>query len=183
MLFRSDSARRAASSERAAACSARVASAFSSFMHPAPRTVTNIKLAIPALIDRKRIPLTSLGWPPEAGWLEKSPPLGTKGQGPQPTLCVITRALPDINRRFLHAFVNGQDHANRASMLNEQGLESTDRGSDIIRKIGYLTRVTKCIGRQQWMGEPGCRHPKSGVDGDGRLPLQCFGVVSGSEAR
>src|SRR2546422_1070652 len=66
-----DSARLAASSARVAACSARVAVPLSSCAHPAPITVTSIRLATLAPIDRKRIPLPPCCWSPQPG-LEKS---------------------------------------------------------------------------------------------------------------
>src|SRR5439155_8811768 len=62
-----DSARLAASSARVAACSARVAVPLSSCAHPAPITVTSIRLATLAPIDRKRIPLPPCCWSPQPG--------------------------------------------------------------------------------------------------------------------
>src|SRR5206468_8291025 len=62
-----DSARLAASSARVAACFARVAVPLSSCAHPAPITVTSIRLATLAPIDRKRIPLPPCCWSPQPG--------------------------------------------------------------------------------------------------------------------
>src|SRR5205823_2910341 len=78
-----DSARLAASSARVAACSARVAVPLSSCAHPAPITVTSIRLATLAPIDRKRIPLPPCCWSPQPGGRKKRPPLVTKGVAEQ----------------------------------------------------------------------------------------------------
>src|SRR5262245_5932350 len=84
------SARRAASSARAAACSARVAVAVSSFFaHPEPMTVISIKLATPAPIERKRIPLTSIFVGHPAGVARKIATLLSQKAKPRNALLVV----------------------------------------------------------------------------------------------
>src|SRR5262245_35051614 len=98
------SARRAASSARAAACSARVAVAVSSLCaHPAPMTVISIKLATPAPIERKRIPLTSIFLPP-SGVARKITTLLSQKARPRngladPRLVVVVHVLAGGSRR------------------------------------------------------------------------------------
>src|SRR5580765_2009177 len=83
------SARRAASSARAAACSARATEALSSCLaQPAPITVISIKLATPAPIERKRIPLTSIFLPP-SGVARKIATLLSQKARPRNALSVV----------------------------------------------------------------------------------------------